>query len=131
MLWGVVRGELAEPSYRVEVSNDVASLIADTVLEKGGSGSGFRPHDLLEAALAACLNISVRICADAHGIALSGVRRIVTWDRSSPDAVAFVYSVELGGSLSDEERSTLLAAADASSVRATLSKEISFRAADR
>jgi putative redox protein len=127
----VVHANRAEPSYCVDVSNGGARLIADTVADKGGSGGGFRPHDLLEAALAACLNISVRMCADAEGIALSDVRTAVSLDRSSPDTVVFVYRVGLDGALSDEERARLLAAADASSVKATLSREISFRSRER
>jgi hypothetical protein len=36
--------------YRTRFSNGTRYGMADTVGEKGGGDSGFRPHDLLEAA---------------------------------------------------------------------------------
>jgi putative redox protein len=35
----------------------------DAPVEKGGGDAGFGPHELLEAALAGCLNIWVRVYA--------------------------------------------------------------------
>ncbi len=37
--------------YQTQLTNGTHSVISDTTQDKGGSGSGFRPHDLLEAAL--------------------------------------------------------------------------------
>lgn len=99
--------------------------IADTTADKGGQHSGFRPHDLLDAALATCVSMTVRMYADHHGIRLRGATTNVRLDRS-PDEVVFRYEVELDGELTAEERERLLRAAGACPVRRTLSKRIRF-----
>ncbi len=124
----MVDAESLEDDYGVRFTNAIVSAVADTTEEKGGADSGFRPHDLLEAALASCLNISVRMRARKLAYPLTGVRTRVSLDRSSADAAVFEYSIEIDGPLSGAQRRELLAAAETSSVRATLGREISFRA---
>ena len=43
-------------------------VLVDTTLEKGGTGKCIRPHDLLEAALAACMNIAIRMEAQKNNL---------------------------------------------------------------
>jgi putative redox protein len=49
---------------------DAAKTIAivDTTSGKGGYGDGFHPHELLEAALATCMNMTIRMYAQKHAI---------------------------------------------------------------
>jgi putative redox protein len=58
-------------------SNGQHHTAADNTPEKGGQGAGFRPHELLEAALASCTNIRLRMYADNYRIHLVGVRTTV------------------------------------------------------
>src|SRR6266540_2895364 len=51
---------------------------ADTTVDKGGGSAGFRPHDLLEAALASCLTMSLRMCAEKYDIPFSEIRTKVS-----------------------------------------------------
>ncbi|HEX3104593.1 MAG TPA: OsmC family protein [Terriglobales bacterium] len=88
--------------------------------------SGFRPHDLLEAALATCANISVRMYAADHGIPLRNVTTTVSLDKSHSDEVVFRYTVCLDGDLTEEHKDRLLQAVGACPVRRTLSRKISF-----
>jgi putative redox protein len=83
--------------YRTQLTNGTHSALLIPREKKGGSESGFRPHDLLEAALASCMNITLRMYADQHGLALSGVTTRVTINRSNPEEAAFEYQVELQG----------------------------------
>lgn len=94
--------------YQTQLTNRVPSIFSDTTRDTGGSESGFRPHNLLEAALASCLNITLRMYADQHGLALSGVTTRVTLDRSNPEETIFEYEVELLGELSEQDRARLL-----------------------
>ncbi|MEK7761373.1 MAG: OsmC family protein [Nitrospirota bacterium] len=114
--------------YQTRFTNGAHSAIADTTRDKGGSESGFRPHDLLEAALASCVNITIRMAADQHGLALSDVTTRVRLDRSKPEETIFECEVELLGELSEEDRARLLDVAEKCPVRHTLSKRIGFRA---
>ena len=112
--------------YRTRFTDGEHEGIADTTADKGGEHSGFRPHDLLEAALATCVNMTVRMYADNHGITVRGVTTNVSLDRTHPDEVVFRYEVELDGELTDEQRNKLFQAASACPVRKTLSKKIRF-----
>jgi putative redox protein len=117
--------------YQTQLTNGVHSIFSDTTRDKGGSESGFRPHDLLEAALASCMNITLRIYAEQHSIALSGVMTRVTLDRSNPEETIFEYEVELQGELSEQNRARLLDVAARCPVRKTLSKSVTFRTTTR
>ena len=117
----------AGPRYCTTFSDGKHEGCCDTTPDKGGGADGFRPHDLLEAALASCLNISVRMFSEKHGIPLSGVTTTVTLNREMPEESTFEYAVELEGTLTDAERRMLLDAASNCPVRRTLSKKLSFR----
>ena len=95
--------------------------------EKGGSGGGFWPHTLLEAALATCINITLRKYADKHAIPLSAAAIKVKLDRSRPDEATFGYEVELQGNLTEPQREALLRVAGDCPVKETLLKTLSFK----
>lgn len=116
-----------DPPYAAHFSDGEHMGIADTTEDKGGSQSGFRPHDLLEAAFACCLNMTVRMYADSHTIPLQEVRTKVTLDReTNPEEAIFRYEIILEGDLTEEERTKLLSAARACPIKKTLSRKISF-----
>lgn len=110
----------SEP-YLTQFTNGEHSAGADTTSTKGGGGRGFRPHELLEAALAACMNITLRMSAQRHGIPLVGASVRVCLNRDAPDGPTFLYHTELHGSLSDAHRRQLLASLETCPVRTTLS----------
>lgn len=113
--------------YRTFFSNAQHEAFSDTIVAKGGNESGFGPHELLEAALACCMNIWVRMYADKNGISLSSVEAKVSLNRDSAEERIFEYSLGLQGSLSEEERVKLLQAAQTCPVQQTLTKKISFQ----
>jgi uncharacterized OsmC-like protein len=59
--------------FQTSVSNGRVSLAADPPQDKGGDGEGFGAHELLESALAACMNMAVRMRAVELGIAVPAV----------------------------------------------------------
>ncbi len=118
------------PPYRTAVTNGGFELTADAPLAKGGGATGFGPHELLEAALAACINMAVRMHAAAHSMPLQGVAARVRLDRSAADAAIFEYQLELDGPLSADQRLRLEQAARDCPVRRTLSGRLEFRAVD-
>jgi putative redox protein len=112
--------------YQTRFSDGEHQGISDTTADKGGQHSGFRPHDLLEAALATCVNMTVRMYADNHAIPLRSVTTKVSIDRTLPDEAVFRYEVDLDGELTPVQKDKLLRAANACPVRRTLSKGIRF-----
>ncbi len=116
-----------DPVYRTPFSDGEHHAVADTTKEKGGSGGGFWPHTLLEAALATCINITLRKYANKHAIPLSAAAVKVKLDRSRPEEVVFKYEVELQGNLTENERQALLRVAGDCPVKQTLLKTVSFK----
>jgi putative redox protein len=115
--------------YQTRFSNGTVEAIADVKEKDGGHSAGFGPHDLLEAALATCVNITVRMYADHHNIPLAGVTTKVGLTRPQPDEVLFYYEVAFEGDLTAEQKERLTNAAHSCPVRKTLSKKISFESA--
>lgn len=112
------------PAWRTRFTDGVYTDWADTVPEHGGAYSGFRPYGLIEAALATCLNITVRMSAEKHAIPLESVTTAVTTDRTDPAKTVLTYMIELTGDLSEAQRARLHAAAKACPVHKTLTHEI-------
>ena len=127
----MIRCKSGKVDYEVVFSDGQHETIADATREKGGNESGFRPYDLLEAALATCLNMSVRMNAKKLNIPLTQVTTLVTLDRSSPKETIFKYSVELDEGISPQQRIQLLAETSTCAVRQTLSKTLSFERVER
>ena|SRR5581483_9767829 len=77
-------------------------LITDEPEHLGGEGSGPAPHELLPAALAACVSTTLVMYARTKGWQLGTVGVSVDYDnRSTPRR--FDVVVELGGDLTDDQ----------------------------
>ncbi|MGB8993225.1 MAG: OsmC family protein [Desulfobaccales bacterium] len=99
----------------------------DAPVEKGGGDSNFSPLELLEAALAGCLNIWLRKYAASKAIPLSGIMTEVAVDRQTPGEAVFQYTLELNGPLTEDQRRELIQAAQGCTVHQTLAGAISFK----
>jgi putative redox protein len=115
------------PAYLTPFTDGEHHAVADTTKEKGGSGGGFWPHHLLEAALATCINITLRKYADKHAIPLGHPVTKVKLDRSRTGEAIFTYEVELPGNLTAEQRDALLRVAGDCPVKQTLLRTLSFK----
>src|SRR5262249_31000203 len=116
-----------EPRYQVLFTNGARAASADAPVPKGGQGEGFGPHELVEASLATCINMWIRMQADKLGIAVGVIDVAVTLKRDHPDEALFESIIKIDGVLSDADRATLLNAAADCPVKRTLSKKLLFR----
>lgn len=98
----------------------------DAPVAKGGGDFGFSPHELLEAALAGCINIWLRMYAAGHGLPLAGLMTEVALERQTPGEARFQYALEFKGPLTEAQRRELIQAAQACPVHQTLAGKISF-----
>jgi putative redox protein len=121
----MVTSSSAPGAYRTQFTDGKHTEFCDIPAESGGQDEAMCPMDLLPSALACCVNITVRMYADRHGIPLGAVRTKVELERGKEQTV-FRYSVELEGDFTDEQREKLLYAAKACPVRRALSKPILF-----
>ena len=111
---------------QVAFGNGQFTGLCDATPDKGGAGQGFRPHELLEAALGSCTAMMLRIYADNHDIPLESAAVEVTLDRRVSESTTFVCRIALAGNLTPEQRKRLLRAARACPVRRTLSGKLLF-----
>jgi putative redox protein len=126
----MIRATTEEERYLTKFTNGTGSGYADASAAQGGTGTSFRPHELLEAALATSVNVTLRMYAEKHGVPLDDVVTEVKLDSSSPDESILRYEIELlGTNLTEEQRSELLEVARGCSIRRTLSKPIRFDSA--
>jgi len=124
----MIRTDSQREHYLTHFTNGEHTAASDTTSDKGGGNRGFRPHELLEAALASCMNMTLRMYARKHDIPLAGASVLVSLNREAPAGPTFMYRAELHGPLSDAQRSQLLASLENCPVRATLSKHPRFSA---
>ncbi|MGD1043716.1 MAG: OsmC family protein [Bacteroidota bacterium] len=123
----MIQTENEEINYKTKFSNGEHSAFSDTTIDKGGSNSGFRPHELLEAAVASCMNMHIRMFAESHDIDVSDVKTEVSLNRNDPEFAVFEYRVEVDGKLTGLEKEKLLQIVQSCPVKKTLSKRIDFR----
>jgi putative redox protein len=107
------------------LTNGNVSVDCDAPVFKGGLGNGFRPHELLEAALATCINISVRMIAKQKNIKLDKVQTQVEIEKTD-DSSIFKYKIELDENLNEQEKGFLMNIIDSCAVKQTLSKQLVF-----
>jgi putative redox protein len=99
-------------------------LITDEPVHLGGEGSGPAPHELLPAALAACVSTTLVMYARTKGWDVGEVRVAVDYDhRSTPRR--FRVAIEISGALDAQQLEKLEKVARACPLRRSL--EAGFR----
>jgi putative redox protein len=98
-----------EEKFLTEIRDGEHSAMIDAPESHGGAGAGLSPFALLEASLASCLNITLRVYAQTHGIDLGPVETTVSVTRGQGDST-FEYSVKLADSLTPDQTKRLRAA---------------------
>ena len=81
--------------YKAVFSDGEHECHTDTTAQWGGAGAGFKPMELLEASLAACIQTVLRIAADKRGIPLAGAKVTATLDTSNAAETVFGYKIDL------------------------------------
>jgi putative redox protein len=123
----MIRAASLPVRHQVAFSNASVEAVADVPVEKGGAGAGFGPHELLEAALATCIAMTVEMAADKHGIPLRKAICEVRLDRSNPNAIVLDYALSLEGSHTQEQANLLRRAATDCPVSRTLKAFVAIR----
>lgn len=122
----MVTSKSKSANYCTEISNDNTLVFSDVAEDKGGNGKYFRPHDLLCAGFASCLNITIRMILENKNIEYESVQVEVDLDRKTEDVTKFLYNIEITASISEELKEQLITMAINCPVRKTLSKNIEF-----
>jgi putative redox protein len=116
----MVTTDSSDIPYRTTVTNGRVRIQSDAFKDGRGGVEGLCPHELLEAALGACLNVSARLAADALELGPLAVRSAVALDRSVPGRAIFRWRCQVEGALSAPARAAVEEAVRACAVARTL-----------
>jgi putative redox protein len=121
-----VKASIGTELYRIEIKSPTGNVvIADEPVEKGGQNKGFAPKELLAAALAACTCATLRMYADRKAWNLEQVNADVELIEEAGQT-KFIRKLQLTGKLDDEQRTRLLAVANACPVHKILTNPIAI-----
>lgn len=127
-------------SFATELAVATHSLVADEPADRGGTGLGPSPYDLLSAALASCTSMTLKMYATRRSLPLESVTVRVRHDKLHIEDCAdcesessrvdeFRREISLEGDLDDAQRQRLLEIAEKCPVHRTLQSEIRIRTA--
>jgi putative redox protein len=122
----VIISESVCENYKTGITNGSAVICSDVTEDKGGNGEYFRPHDLLCAGLASCLNITARMVLDKMNVAYEKVIVKVDLDRTDEVRTGFLYDVDIIGDVPEEVKQKVINLLSKCPVHKTLAKEIYF-----
>jgi putative redox protein len=118
-----------DKDFHCLLTNDKTTVDSDAPTFKGGQGNGFRPHELLEGALASCIGISIRIIAKEKKIKLDKVETRVDIEKTD-NKTTFKYKIILDDNLNKKDQDFLMNIIDFCAVKQTLSKQLEFKQDD-
>ncbi len=99
---------------RQQVTVNGHKMYLDVPAQYGGAGSAPTPHDFIDAAVAACKAITIRMVAAKRNIPLQDVNITLESDASEEHQGRYTMnlSIELVGDLDEKQRQMLLHAAE-------------------
>jgi putative redox protein len=121
----MVKIKSIDQKYQCYLDNG-QNIIVDIPSDKGGSGSGIRPYELLEAALASCMNISLRMQAEKEGIELEKVETTVSVNRNINGKTIFEYECTILDELDKQTIERIKSILQNCLIRKILSNQIEF-----
>jgi putative redox protein len=105
--------------YRVALQSRQHQYFADEPKDVDGTDTAASPDELLEAALASCTIITLRMYADRKQWPVTNIQATVQAERK--EITTFTRSITIEGNITDEQKERLLQVAKACPVSKTLS----------
>ena len=95
--------------FQARIDTGDHDFLMDEPVAYGGLSTGPNPFDLLEAALAGCTLMTLRLYAVRKGWPVDGIRVHVTHQKGTADERdRFERQIEFGGDLDNEQRDRLI-----------------------
>ena len=115
---------IAKEHYRLNLRNGNHEFYADEPKEVGGGDTAPAPDDLLEASLASCTAITLRMYADRKQWNVDSIEVSVSVERVGNNKTVFTRKISFTGEMETEQKERLLQIAKACPVSKTLLGEI-------
>lgn len=124
----MITAKVREQDYGTVLLCGDHQIESDLKREKGGQGLAMGPHDLLEAAMAACMSITLRMAGKKHDIPIGETVVNVSLDRSDEAIARFRYAIEFDDVVPHDQRQRLIEILARCPVSKTISREIVMQA---
>jgi putative redox protein len=109
--------------FTIQLQIGKHSLTSDVATDRGGLDQGPTPHELVEAALAACTSMTIQMYADRKGWSLKSAEVQVRFQQDeTKDPIIFERVLTLNGELDENQRQQLVAIADKCPVHKVLTR---------
>ena len=118
---------ISTQNYLVKLQNGRHEFLADEPVEKGGEDAGPGPDELLEASLASCTAVTLRMYADRKKWPVAEIEVTVGLERIEKKTV-FTKSIRINGNIDEAQRQRLREIAELCPVSRTLLGEIEIKA---
>ena len=110
-----------------EISAGKHRLLSGMSEELGGHDEGLNPHEILEAALAACTIITLQMYANRKQWNLISADVTVNIDSESNQESCISRKIRFQGDLTEEQRKSLIAIANKCPIHKILSSNITIK----
>ncbi|MBL8889392.1 MAG: OsmC family protein [Planctomycetaceae bacterium] len=100
----MIQARIGPDSYKTSYTNERGQGTADLPVAKGGAGSGFGPHELVESALATCIVMTARMIAVEKDWKLDQAECDVRLERHAADQITLHYDLRLTGPTEEQIR---------------------------
>ena len=120
----MVKGELLD-GFRTRIKSDRNELFSDVSVELGGEDAGLDPHQLLEASLAACTLMTLKMYAKRKDMYVGELKVDVKIEKEGKDT-EFVRTIHFDPHLTDDCRNKLLEIADKCPIHKVLHSNVSI-----
>ena len=124
----IITATIGAAPYQTEITSATGNtLIADEPQSAGGNDTGFSPSELLNSALAACTDITLRMYAERKKWNLTSVKTTVSYERdTNAKTTAMKREITMTGDLTEEQRQRLLDIANRCPIHEVLSNPVSI-----
>lgn len=102
------------------------SIVSGVLPKEGGDDEGPNPHELVEAALAACTIITVQMYANRKQIKLNSTHVKVEIQSESKEKSSIKREIRFDGDLSEEEKKKLMEIANKCPIHKLLESQITI-----
>ncbi len=119
----MTRASIASTNYQVQLENGRHKFSADEPKDLGGADTAPAPDELLEASLASCTAITLRMYAERKAWMILSIEVSVSLERIEGKTF-FTRQITIHGEVAEEQKQRLLQIAKACPVSKTLLGEI-------